>query len=114
MSRKPDKKYFLGKFCLQNNLLTTPNGDVLKLTSRCADIFESLSFHKNGFVTNHKIIERYDKPFTNIKKRSFDVYMVMLKRLFKEDPNIYIKSIREKGLLIFTDGRKQFSIRKQI
>ena len=99
---------------MQNNILTAPNGDKLKVTSRCADIFESLVFHKNNYTTREKIIERYDKPFTTIKKRSFDVYMVMLKRLFKEDPNIFIRSIRKKGILIFTDGRKRFNIRKSV
>ena len=82
---------------VKKQLLSFPNGDVKKLTTKESELLVLLYQHANDVLQRDFALKTIWVDDNYFNARSMDVYITKLRKLLKDDPNVEIINVHGKG-----------------
>lgn len=91
--------YQIGKFFFdtQKQILTTPEKNIIKLTTKESQLLTALCMFANDTLERNYALKAIWGNDNYFNARSMDVYITKLRKMLKDDPSIEIKNVHGKG-----------------
>lgn len=91
--------YQIGKFFFdtQKQILTTPEKNIIKLTTKESQLLTALCMFANDTLERNYALKTIWGNDNYFNARSMDVYITKLRKMLKDDPSIEIKNVHGKG-----------------